>query len=231
MQKETIAVIIPVFNEKNCICQSLENFQSLRFAEIIVVDGGSTDGTYEIIKKEFPSIQCFQTTVTERAVQMNFGASKSISDILVFVHADTKLPINAGDLIRKKLDKDYIAGGFYKQYDQSNFLLQLYLKCLNYLYLGKMKCLVGTNAIFVKRTIFEQVKGFPEVPFLEDVIFSDIVNTAGSVAVVREPVIVSSRKYLKTGSFKQILRNFRILIGYKIFKKNPVRLLELYRRS
>ncbi len=231
MKRQKIAVIIPVWNEKEGIGHFLRHIQSLNFDEYIVVDGSSTDGTYEYIQKEFPFIRCFQTSIAERASQMNVGASHATSDILLFVHADMQLPRQAVHFIRKQLIDDYIAGGFYKKYHQGHFLLNIYLKFLNVFYLGILKGLVGTNAIFVKRHIFKELKGFAHVPFLEDVMFSDALNKKGKITIIKEPVIVSARKYLKTGTMKQIIRNVRIMVGYKVFKEKPVRLRELYRRS
>ncbi|VAX35223.1 hypothetical protein MNBD_UNCLBAC01-245, partial [hydrothermal vent metagenome] len=153
---------------------------------------------------------------------------KSKSDIFVFVHVDTQLPFKSIDLIKEKINSGCIAGGFYKRYDHSNILLNYYLKFLNHFYLKKIHCLVGTNVIFVKRNVFEQVKGFQEVPFLEDVIFSDALKKMGKIGVIDDPVIVSSRKYREIGSVKQILRNARILVSYKIFHVSPIELRKIY---
>ena len=87
---------------------------------------------------------------------------------------------------------------------------------------------MGTNAIFVTRAIFERINGFSEVAFLEDMIFSECLNKQGRVAIIDEPVIVSSRKYFKNGVIKQILRNVRIVLGYKFLHESPVKLREIY---
>ena len=195
---------------------------------MIVVDGKSSDGTYETIKEKFPDVMCYQTAFPERSLQMNMGASKSKSDVLIFAHIDMKLPLNAIEMIREKVQKGFIGGGFKKSYNPSSWLLRAYIYLLNQFYLKRMHCLVGTNAIFVTRSIFERMKGFSEVAFLEDMIFSECLNKQGGVAIVDEPVIVSSRKYFKNGVIKQILRNIRVVLGYKLLHESPVKLREIY---
>jgi len=195
---------------------------------VIIVDGKSSDETYKIVKEEFPDVMCHQTAFPGRSLQMNLGAIKSKSDVFIFAHIDMKLPLNAIEMVREKVQKGFIGGGFKKSYNPSSWLLRAYIYLLNQLYLTRMHCLVGTNAIFVTRAIFERINGFSEVAFLEDMIFSECLNKQGRVAIIDEPVIVSSRKYFKNGVIKQILRNIRIVFGYKILHESPVKLREIY---
>lgn len=195
---------------------------------MIAVDGNSRDGTCELIRCEFPSVHCFETPYPDRALQMNTGALEAQSDVFLFVHADMRLPDRAIELVQEKIEQGYIGGGFRKKYEPANLLLGIYEFFLNTFYLGLMHCLVGTNAIFVRRDVFESLNGFPEVSLLEDMIFSDGIREKGRIAIIEEPVVVSSRRYLERGVLRQILKNARILLGYKLLKESPEDLRERY---
>jgi len=227
-QKQTVAIIIPVHNESGVVGEALKHFVSLGADEVIIVDGKSSDETYKIVKEEFPDVMCYQAAFPERSLQMNLGARKSKSDVLIFAHIDMKLPLSAIQMVREKVQKGFVGGGFKKSYNPNSWVLRAYIYLLNQFYLTRMHCLVGTNAIFVTRAIFERMKGFSEVVFLEDMMFSECLKKQGRIAIVDQPVIVSSRKYFRNGVIKQILRNVRVVLGYKILHESPVKLHEIY---
>ena len=97
-------------NEKNLIADTLKHLLSLGADEVIAVDGGSKDGTCEIIKQDFPSVRCFETAYADRALQMNLGAFEAKSDIFLFVHADMRLPQNAVERVKEKIQLGFVGG-------------------------------------------------------------------------------------------------------------------------
>ncbi len=216
-------------NEKNLIADTLNHLLSLGADEVIAVDGGSKDGTCEIIRRDFSSVRCFETAYADRALQMNLGAFEAKSDIFLFVHADMRLPGNAVDRIRDKLGQGFIGGGFKKRYFPTNWIMNSYVFFQNTFYLGMMKCLVGSNAIFAQRSVFDAAHGYPDVAFLEDLMFSECLSKRGRIAIVDDKVTVSSRRYFESGILKQILKNMRIMFGYKILREDLESLRERYK--
>ena len=224
----TVAIIIPVLNERIFIIDALQHVSYLGADEIIIVDGNSTDGTYELVKKRFPYVRCLRTECSNRAIQMNLGAREALSDILVFLHVDVRLPVDSMNTIRTKIQYGYIGGGFKKKYKPSTGVLNAYQFLLNNIYLGFLRNLVGTNVIFVRRDLFTTLKGFPEVDFMEDVVFAQVFKKAGRLAVISEPVIVSARRYKTNGVLKQIVRNARIIFGFQCLRHQPEQLKKVY---
>jgi len=224
----TVAIIIPVLNERMFIIDTLQHVACLGADEIIVVDGNSTDGTYELIKERFPYVRCLRSEHANRGIQMNLGAQGALSDILVFLHVDVRLPVDSMNTIRTKMQQGYIGGGFKKKYKPTTILLNTYRFFLNNIYLGFLKNLVGSNAIFIRRDLFTALKGFPQVDFMEDVVFAQTLKKAGRLAVINKPVIVSARRYMTNGALKQIVRNARVIFGFQCLRHQPEQLKKVY---
>lgn len=224
----TVAIIIPVLNERKVVGEALLKVLDLGADEIIVVDGNSTDGTYEFIREYFPQVKCLKSQLANRSIQMNEGAHEAVSDILVFVHADLRLPESSIDLMKKSIQEGFVGGGHLKHYVPDGFLLNIYGFLINNIYTRLLKNLVGSNAIFVKRDVFMALKGFSNVEFMEDVIFSRDMKRKGRISIINDCILVSSRRYLERGILRQIIRNVNVMINYFFFHKNPKELKQLY---
>ncbi len=202
-----ISVIIPVYNEAKCIEGTLENLVSNHnFFEVIVVDAGSEDQTESIASRFAKVIQ----SKKGRAEQMNRGAELALGDVLLFLHADTFLPPNAFDLIKNTLETtSYEAGRFYMQFDDRRWSLRFFstytrLRCFSY----------GDQALFIRKKLFNRMKGFStQVPF-EDVDFFSRLSKGKKFAVIKEPVITSARRFVSQGTWTQKWINLLLICFY-----------------
>ncbi|MBI1953871.1 MAG: glycosyltransferase family 2 protein [Candidatus Omnitrophica bacterium] len=221
-----ISIILPVFNERDLIERALTHLTGLVPNELLVVDGGSRDGT-DRVARAYPGVSLLRAA-RGRAHQINAGAHASAGEILLFAHADMAFPRDAIERIQSVIGNGSVGGCFFKRYEPDSPLLRWYAWGLNHLFLAGMRRMVGTNGLFVRRDCFLTLGGFPEVPILEDLIFADRLCLCGRLGVVREPVIVSARRYRKAGTLKQVLINGRILFAYDFLHQSPDQLQSLY---
>ena len=182
-------------------------------AEIIVVDGGSTDTSVEIAR---PLCDELISGSRGRARQMNAGARASRGDALVFVHADTIVPATFAADIAAALSDRAIGGG--------RFDVELDARALPYRIIGAMISLrsrisrtgTGDQAIFVRRDIFERLGGFPEIELCEDLEFSRQLKRVGRVACLRARVTTSARRWNRNGIARTVVRMWLIRAMYLI---------------
>lgn len=230
MEKQKISIILPVLNERELIEGCLEHLLSLKPDEIIVADGGSSDGTAEWLRDCELPVQVIQTP-PGRARQMNAGAVQAKSEILLFAHADLIFPADALARIRNALEQGREYGGFFKKYRPESFLMKLYRWSLNHLYLNFFKRLVGSNGLFMNRSFYHKIGGFPNVPFMEDLeLMREALRHASPTIISDSSVLVSSRRYQQKGSLRQMVRNGLILFQYTFLKKSPQELEDIYRK-
>jgi hypothetical protein len=226
MELQKVAVILPVFNE----IDEIDNAPAPKKESV------SRGDCYKWRLQRWDArtvdhyswVRTLRSKTCSRAHQMNLGAQAAEADILLFLHIDLRLPDEALQMIQKVIEKNAIGGGFWKKYIPSHWLLDLYSAMLNLIYLSCGKNFVGTNGIFLSRRALAQVGEYPQVIFLEDMIFSQMMKRLGSMGVIPRHIKVSSRRYLKRGVFSQILQNAMILFRYKILHQSEVRLKKQY---
>jgi rSAM/selenodomain-associated transferase 2 len=219
----TISVIIPTLNEESVLPLTLEHTFRLGFSEIIVADGGSIDRTRDIVlqfalSQERSAItDCpvlALTTPPGRAHQMNAGAELSRSDVLLFLHADTRLPDRARHSIADALlDQSCIGGRFDVQFDRPTMLGRIISSLMN-IRSRLSGIATGDQAIFVRRDVFERMRGYSPIPLMEDLDFTRRLKKLGRVAAVRETVTTSYRRWAQQGPARTILLMWIIRLFY-----------------
>jgi len=220
-----ISIIIPTLNEQSVIANSLLKLQPLREAghEIIVIDGGSSDNTCQIVS---PLADKILITKSGRANQMNFGAKSAQHDVLLFLHADTFLPTNADKMISQSLTTKQQWGRFNVRLSGTAKLLRVVEKMMNW-----RSCwtgiATGDQAIFVQRDLYQQVQGFPNIPLMEDIAFSKKLKQFSFPICIKQPVITSSRRWEENGIVKTILLMWKLRLAYA-FGVSPHKLKDYY---
>jgi rSAM/selenodomain-associated transferase 2 len=200
----TISVIIPTLNEARIIAATLSHTAGLGFDELIVVDGGSTDGTAAIAEAH-PSGARVIAAPRGRARQLNVGAQTSQGDILVFLHADTHLPLTAKQGIMAAFTDDGIVGGrFDVRFDRPTVLGHIISTLMNYRSRWSGVA-TGDQAIFVRRRTFDQLGGFADIPLMEDIDFSRRLKREGRLAMLQGHVVTSFRRWDANGPVKTIV--------------------------
>lgn len=221
-----ISIIIPVLNEVNTIKQTLASLKNASSVEIIVVDGGSKDETIAVAKSF--GVEVISSDLG-RATQMNMGAKVATGDILLFLHADTRIAPNFDILIRQALAGDFIAGAFELKIDANLPGIRLIEKMVN-LRSHLFSLPYGDQAIFISSKVFHQIGGFPNLPIMEDFVFIRQLKKLGKINIIPQPVITSGRRWQKLGVIKTTLINQLIIIGY-FLGVSPDQLARWYRKK
>lgn len=215
-----ISVIIPTLNEQRALPATLARvFAQTAEFELLVVDGGSTDHTLELLQQE-PRLQLL-TAPTGRASQMNAGAVKARGEWLLFLHADTLLPPDGLTQIAQ-LPADVLSGGFQHQFSGQAWGLQL-VSWLHNFRCRRTRVFYGDQAMFIRSSLFHELGGFPDEPILEDLLFGERVATITRPVILGVPVITDSRKFEQQGIWLSLWRVLVILLRHELHLPVPAR--------
>lgn len=207
-----LTAIVPMLNEERAIEATLEALRrGAADAEIIVVDGGSSDRSVALARA-----RCDRVIVSARgrARQMNVGASAAAGDALVFVHADTLVGDGfARDIAAVMANPEVIGGRFDIAFDEYGGGLRMVAAMIN-LRSRMMRSATGDQAIFVRRDAFFRLGGFAEIELCEDVDFVRRMKRLGRLACLRATVQTSSRRWRRFGVGRTIFRMWLIKTLY-----------------
>jgi rSAM/selenodomain-associated transferase 2/rSAM/selenodomain-associated transferase 1 len=206
-----ISIIIPAINEADHIANTLESIGPGNKKEVIVVDGGSKDDTVEIAKSLGAKVI---TSTPPRARQMNRGADQATGDVLVFLHADTRLPEKFEDIIFNSFKHPkMVSGAFELRMDSPIPGLRLIERLANW----RSRCLkmpYGDQAIFISSKIFHEIGGFRNIPIMEDFELVRRLRKQGNIVTLPAPVFTSARRWQNFGILKTTVINQMVIAAY-----------------
>jgi len=209
----SLSIIIPCLNEADGIAGTLEALQPLRGrgAEVIVVDGGSRDETLAIAQ---PLADAAFAAPRGRAAQMNAGAARARGQILLFLHADCLLPEAADGLIIDGLNRSRKSWGRFDVRIDSRHPVLRVVEALMNLRSRATGIATGDQGLFVTRSLFEAVGGFPEIALMEDVALSGRLKRYGAPLNLRHRITASGRRWKKHGVLRTVFLMWRLRLAY-----------------
>jgi rSAM/selenodomain-associated transferase 2 len=228
-----ISVIIPVLNESksiNAVIDYLMSIGSKDEFEIIVVDGSSHHATIAAMRDDYNGVFGI-TSEKGRAIQMNAGAYASTGDILLFLHADTTLPLGAFNDIRKMLNNSSFVGGAFELKLDASGLFYKIISSTGSLRSKLTKIPQGDQAIFMRKNYFVSIGGFKNIPLMEDTeLMKRIKKRGDKIGIVDKPILSSARRWKQYGKFRTTIKNHVIRLLYAL-GVSPDNLAKMYDKN
>ena len=221
-----LSVIIPCLNEADNIRAAANSAWRAGADEVIVADGGSGDSTVQ------DAIDVGCTVVhsePSRGAQQSAAAMRATGDVLLFLHADNRLPNGAKNQIQVALtDRRIVGGSFHQRINAEGWLYRL-IERGNAFRADRLQTPYGDQAIFVRRESFDRAGGFPDEPLFEDVIIARRLRRLGTLILLAGPIEVDARRWQKHGTIRQTLRNWTLVTLFNL-GVSPKQLAHFYRR-
>lgn len=221
----SVSIIIPALNEAAIIADSVAKARAAGPREVIVADGGSSDSTLSLAETAGATVvEC----PTGRAVQQNAGARAATGDILLFLHADTYLTADGLRQIERALADASVACGAFRQVIEANGFLYRFMERGNAFRASCRGLPYGDQGIFVRRALFDEIGGFPELKLMEDLFLMKRLRRRTRPVLLAGPLYVSARRWRRKGVIRQTVRNWSLLAAVRL-GIHPDRLARFYR--
>lgn len=221
-----LSVIVPVLDEAEGIAAMLDSLADLRArgAEVVVIDGGSHDATVELAR---PRADCVLSSPRGRAVQMNAGAAAASGGVLLFLHADTRLPAGADRLLCDGLERSGRAWG---RFDVDIAGRSRFLRVIAW-FMGVRSrftgIATGDQAIFMRSAAFQAAGGFPPIALMEDIALCKALKRISRPLCLRERVVTSGRRWERHGIVRTVFLMWGLRLAFA-FGAHPRALARRY---
>ncbi len=234
MMPAGVSIIIPVLDEEETVARAIRSCREAGPCEVVVVDGGSRDRTVEIARGEADTVIAASRG---RAAQMNAGAAVARGEVLLFLHADTFLPVGSVPSVVAALQDPAVIGGAFRVRLAASPGAGRYVRAtlgitgrMIGVRAGATRAFTGDQAIFVRAEAFRSLGGYPEVPLMEDVELSRRMRRGGKTVLLPLRVESSGRRWEAWGPLRTVLFMWRIRTGY-LLGWTPSRCADAYRRG
>lgn len=230
---QAVQVVIPTLNEAHQLAATIRHTRAAATTpvRVVVSDCGSHDGTFDVARHAADAVV---RGGTSRASAMNRAAAGS-SRLLLFLHADTRLPERWDVALREAAAAGAVGGAFDFRFDldpRCDAKARRRLAIVQTLNRMRFRCagrFYGDQAIWVRRDVFEHIGGFPEVPLMEDARFCERLRRQGPTAILQPPVRTSPRRFVSKGVFRTLLNDL-IIVGLDACALQPIWVARRYRR-